>query len=127
MLLLGGLITRGIGLHDAAIAALESDNPFAAFTLLRSYAENAAALLYVIDHPNKVERVLGLDGHPLPVGRLLSSANRSGHRFGHFGEVYSELSEYAHPASTSITASMLVEGDAFRWSAQPSSDRAMTS
>ncbi|HET7072852.1 MAG TPA: tyrosine-type recombinase/integrase [Mycobacterium sp.] len=30
--LLGGLVTRGIGLHEGAVAALGADNPFAAFT-----------------------------------------------------------------------------------------------
>ena len=51
VMLVGGLVTRGIGLHDAAIAALEADNPFAAFTVIRSYAENAAALAGVLwDH-----------------------------------------------------------------------------
>jgi hypothetical protein len=45
VVLLSGLVTRGIGLHNAAVAALEADNPFAAFTLIRSYAENAAAVL----------------------------------------------------------------------------------
>jgi len=103
VVLLSGLVTRGIGLHNAAVAALEADNPFAAFTLIRSYAENAAAVLYAADHPNKVDRVLGLDGHPLSVGRLTAHANRSP-RFGGFKSVYSELSEYAHSLSKSIAA-----------------------
>jgi len=118
VMLLSGLVTRGIGLHDAAVAALEADNPFAAFTLIRSYAENAAGILYAADHPNKVDRVLGLDGHPLSVGKLTAHANRSP-RFGGFKAVYSELSEYAHPLSKSIAASMAINGNKFRWSATP--------
>jgi hypothetical protein len=119
VMLLSGLVTRGIGLHDAAIAALDADNPFAAFTLIRSYAENAAAVLYADDHPNAVDRMLGLGGHhPLSVGKLTAHANRS-QRFGGFKDIYSELSEYAHPLSKSITASMAINGNEFRWSSTP--------
>jgi hypothetical protein len=38
------------------VAAIKADNPYAAFTLLRSYAENAAAILYVTDKPETLER-----------------------------------------------------------------------
>lgn len=37
-LLVMGLASRAAGLHDAAVNALETDNPFATYTLLRSYA-----------------------------------------------------------------------------------------
>lgn len=117
VILVGGLVTRGIGLHDAATAALEADNPFAAFTVIRSYAENAAALLYALDHPDKIDRVLGLGCKPLSVGQLTAHANNSP-RIA-FKPIYSELSQYAHPGSKSITASMVVNGDKFRWSGHP--------
>ncbi|MEE3753815.1 hypothetical protein [Mycobacterium intracellulare] len=116
--LLGGLVTRGIGLHNGAVAALGADNPFAAFTLIRSFAENAAAILYATDHPTVVDRVLGLDGHPIPVGRLTAHANQSP-RFGAFKDVYSELSQYAHPGAKGFSASMSINGNNFRWSATP--------
>ncbi|MCA2302727.1 hypothetical protein JF770_04085 [Mycobacterium intracellulare] len=116
--LLGGLVTRGIGLHDGAVAALGADNPFAAFTLIRSLAENAAALLYATDRPTTVDRVLGLDGHPLPVGKLTAYANQSP-RFGAFKDVYSELSQYAHPGAKGFSASMSLSGNNFRWSGTP--------
>lgn len=117
--LLGGLATRGIGLHDGAIAALETDNPFAAFTLIRSYAENAAALLYARDHPHKVERLLGLNEHPMPVGKLTAYANR-GNRLNSFRALYSMLSQYAHPASKSLIASITVDKtDGVSWSPTP--------
>jgi hypothetical protein len=117
VVLVGGLVTRGIGLHDGAIAALEADNPFAAFTVIRSYAENAAALLYAVDHPDKINRVLGLDCKPVSIGQLVAHANNS--RRIAFKPIYSELSHYAHPGSKSIAASMVVNGDKFRWSATP--------
>jgi hypothetical protein len=117
VILVAGLVTRGIGLHDGAIAALEADNPFAAFTLIRSYAENAAALLYALDHPNKIDRVLGLDSNQLSIGRLTSHANNS--KRINFKSIYSDLSEYAHPGSKSFTASTIVNGDKFQWSGTP--------
>jgi hypothetical protein len=118
VMLLSGLVTRAFGLHDAAVAALEADNPFAAFTLIRSYAENAAAVLYTTDHPHQVERIIGLDGYPLQVGKITAYADQS-QRFGGFKTVYSDLSQYAHPFAKSITASMSVEGNTFRWSSTP--------
>ena len=118
-LLLGGLITRGIGLHEGAIAALETNNPFSAFTLIRSLAENAASLLYAVEHPTKIERILGLDGNrPMAIGKITSYANGS-KRFGAFQLVYSQLSEYAHPLSKSITASASMDDEKFRWSGTP--------
>lgn len=121
VVLLGGLVTRGIGLHDATCSALEADNPFAAFTLLRAYAENAAALLYAVEHPNKIRRMLGLDGNKaMAVGKIIAHVNQSS-RFGPFKDIYSELSEYAHPASKSYTASMsLGDQGEFQWSGNPS-------
>jgi hypothetical protein len=116
--LLGGLVTRGIGLHEGAVASLEADNPFAAFTLIRSLAENAAAILYATDHPETVERMLGLDGYPLPVGRLTAHATQSS-RFGGFKDVYSELSHYAHPGAKGFAASISTNGNKFRWSGTP--------
>src|SRR5437763_12152803 len=56
-LLLSGFLARAQGLHEGAVAAISADNnPYAAFTLLRAYAENAAAILYVKDHPAQLER-----------------------------------------------------------------------
>jgi len=55
-----GLATRAAGLHDGAVHALETDNPFAAYTTLRSYAENAAAVLYAADKPEQLDRILGM-------------------------------------------------------------------
>jgi len=57
-LVFSGFLARAQGLHEAAAAAISADNPYAAFTLLRAYAENAAAILYVKDHPAQLERAL---------------------------------------------------------------------
>jgi|GEM_PF-3269470 hypothetical protein len=38
---------------------IEAENPHAAFTLLRAYAENTAAILYAKDHPNLLDHPSG--------------------------------------------------------------------
>ena len=55
-LVFSGFLARAQGFHEGAVAAIAADNPYAAFTLLRAYAENAAAILYVKDHPAQLER-----------------------------------------------------------------------
>jgi hypothetical protein len=118
VVLLCGLVTRGSGLHDAAVDALEKDNPYAAFTLIRAYAENAAAFLYVTDKPDKVDKMLGFQGSPVSVGQMTGHAKQS-KRFGAFKHIYSELSEYGHPQPKSFSASMDVDAEKFRWSSVP--------
>ena len=120
-LLVMGLATRAVGLHDGVIHALETDNPFVVFTLLRSYAENAAAVLYATDHPTQLHRILGLGGsHPIKVGTITNYAAQRSGRFGSFREVYDELSKFAHPMSRSIFASSRPHGErGLRWSLTP--------
>ncbi|WP_202915457.1 MULTISPECIES: hypothetical protein [unclassified Mycolicibacterium] len=116
--LMCGLVTRAVGLHQAAVDALEKDNPYAAFTLIRAYAENAAAFLYANDKPDKVGKMLGLNGNSVKVGQITSHATQS-KKFGAFKQIYSELSEYGHPQPKSFSASMVIEGNRFQWSSTP--------
>ncbi|MGH3968705.1 MAG: hypothetical protein ACRDTV_11465, partial [Mycobacterium sp.] len=120
-ILVMGLATRAAGLHDGAVHALEADNPFATYTLLRSYAENAAAVLYATDHPNRLDRVLGLgDTNPIKVGVITNYAEQGSGRFEAFRGVYDDLSGFAHPFSRSIFASAKPDGDnGFQWSLEP--------
>lgn len=105
-LVMQGLATRGLGLHDASVDALEADNPFAAFTLIRAYAENAAAAEYAIEKPKAINKLMGVHGSSLPIARIVSHANQSPNaRFGEFKTVYRQLSGYAHPTASSIFAS----------------------
>jgi hypothetical protein len=102
-LVMMGLASRALGLHDAAVAALEADNPFAAFTLIRAYAENAAAAEYAIEKPKAINQLMGMHGSSLPIGRIVSHAMQSPNaRFGEFKAVYGQLSGYAHPTVKSI-------------------------
>ncbi|KMO71834.1 hypothetical protein MOBUDSM44075_04186 [Mycolicibacterium obuense] len=109
--LLLGLTARAQGLHQASVEALEADNPYSTFTLIRSYAENAAAILYAIGHPKKIDAMLNLGEAKVSIGQIVSYANQGSRRFGQFKNIYSELSQYAHPMSTSIFASHKVSDD----------------
>lgn len=100
-LIVMGLIARAQSLHQGITHAIREQNPHVAFTLLRAYAENAAAISYLGDHPKEVSRFLG-DGHPVPIGRITNAASK---HFGGFSAVYRTLSEYAHPAWRAVVAS----------------------
>jgi hypothetical protein len=116
-----GLLARAHGLHEGAVTAIEADNPYAAFTLLRAYAENAAAILYLKDHPKTLDRFWRRDNNmpSVPIGKITNYAER---RFGGFKPIYSQLSEYAHPASRSVLASHRIADDSRRvveWTSSP--------
>lgn len=119
-LIVAGMVARAQSLHEAALSAINSDNPHAAFTLLRAYIEQCAAALYLTDHPDKAEPLWkDPDGHGVPVGRMTSYADSSG-RFGQFRRVYDQLSKYAHPSSISHFAAMRMgEGNHFTFQTAP--------
>jgi hypothetical protein len=54
-----GFIARAQCLHEAATQMIEAENPHAAFTLLRAYTGNTAAILYAKDHPNLLDHPSG--------------------------------------------------------------------
>lgn len=115
-MIFAGLTARAQGLHEGAIAAIEAGNPYAAFTLLRSYSENAAAILYLMDHPTMLDK-FWQDPKGVKIGRITNHARK---RFAMFAEIYDQLSQFAHPASRSILASFKAgdEGQ-FSWSSAP--------
>lgn len=119
-LIVAGMVARAQSFHDATLDAINSDNPHAAFTLLRAYIEQCAAALYLTDHPDKAERLWNdLEGRGVPIGRITSHADRSG-RFKHFRRVYDQLSKYAHPSSVSHFAGMRMgEGNHFTFQTAP--------
>lgn len=119
-LIVGGMVARAQAFHEAALEAINSNNPHAAFTLLRAYIEQSAAALYLTDHPSKAERLWNdLEGRGVPIGRITGHADRSG-RFKNFRQVYDQLSKYAHPSSISHFANMRVgEGNEFTFQTAP--------
>ena len=117
-LVFSGFLARAQGLHEGAVAAISAGNPYAAFTLLRAYAENAAAILYVKDHPAELEKFWrDLRGPGVKIEKITSHAMS---RFGGFKGIYSDLSKYADPQALSLLASnRVIEGGVIQWSSAP--------
>jgi hypothetical protein len=114
-----GLLARAQGFHEGAVAAIEAENPYAAFTLLRSYAENAAAALYVRNHPDDLLRHwVDPDGPHVRVGRMTTEATQ---RLAGFRPIYEQLCQYAHPAGRSVVASHSTgeDGHTVSWQSAP--------
>jgi len=112
-----GFVARAQGLHEGSVAAISANNPYATFTLLRAYSENAAAILYLKDHPTKLDSFWR---NPKGV-KIGSITNYAVKRFDGFKPIYTQLSEYAHPARRSILASTKATEDGhFTWSSSPS-------
>jgi hypothetical protein len=108
-----GFVTRAQCLHEAAVQMIAAENPHASFTLLRAYAENAAAILFAKDHPKLVDNFLDIDGHGIRIGRITSYADK---RFGEFKGIYNELSKLAHPQALGLLSSTSVaEARTLRW------------
>ena len=117
-LVFSGFLARAQGFHEGTVAAIGADNPYTAFTLLRAYAENAAAILYVKDHPAEFNR-FWRDTHrqDVPIDEIINYAMT---RFRGFKGIYSELSKYAHPHALSLLASSrVIEGRIVQWSSVP--------
>ncbi|EPQ80169.1 hypothetical protein MMEU_0694 [Mycobacterium marinum str. Europe] len=68
-------------MHDGAVHALGADNPLVAYTLLRSYAENAATVPYGKDHPGQLHRILGFGrSRPVKEGTITNYAEQGADR-----------------------------------------------
>jgi hypothetical protein len=85
LLVFSGLLARAQGLHEGSLLAIQHDNPHAAFTLIRAYAENAAAVLYLKDNPENLDRFLRGDVPSVPIGKITNYAVK---RFEGFKGMY---------------------------------------
>lgn len=119
-LVFSGFLARAQGLHEGAVAAIKAENPYAAFTLLRAYAENAAAILYLTDKPDLLDQFWRPD-NPVSIGKITNHAFQGRNpRFAGFKGIYAQLSEYVHPQSRSLLASSRAGSDgAIQWSSAP--------
>lgn len=114
-----GFVARAQGLHEGSVQMIEAGNPHAAFTLLRAYAENAAAILYAMDHPNVAHHWWDPEGHGIKVGKI---TNHAATRFGGFKDIYDQLSKFAHPQAKGLLASTTIadeEEGTMEWSSAP--------
>jgi hypothetical protein len=101
VMVFSGFLARAQGFHEGSVAAIEADNPYAAFTLLRAYAENAAGILYLKDRPTTLDQFWRPETGGVSIGKVKNYAKK---RFAAFDTIYSELSEYAHPGSLSLSS-----------------------
>ncbi|TDS80035.1 hypothetical protein CLV52_0588 [Amnibacterium kyonggiense] len=118
-----GLLARAEAFHRGALRAIEENNPFTAFTLLRSYSENAAMLVWLKIAPERISQLdpTNPNAHGLKIGRIIKAAES---RLLGFGAIYEQLSAYAHPAGTSLLVSWRPseresEAGALAWSTVP--------
>jgi hypothetical protein len=112
-----GFVARAQSLHEAAVQMTGAENPHAAFTLLRAYAENTAAILYAKDHPNLADHWWDVDGHGIQIGKITNHART---RLGGFKGIYDQLSQYTHPQARGLLASSSIkEGRTMEWSSAP--------
>lgn len=115
------MLTRARSFHDGARAMILDDNPFAADALIRSYAENAAALLWIESRPHDAAKFSFAyrDGRPVPVGRMVDAAVK---RAPGFKLLYSRLSESAHPNAVTFSSTWKTKGKdrEVQWASAPS-------
>lgn len=120
VMVFSGFLARAQGFHEGSVTAIEADNPYAAFTLLRSYAENAAGILYLKDRPTTLDQFWRPETGGVSIGKITNYAKT---RFGGFKTIYSELSEYSHPGALSMLASHRITGEdsqTVEWRSAPS-------
>ncbi|MAO80113.1 MAG: hypothetical protein CMH82_05505 [Nocardioides sp.] len=117
------LLTKAQAFHSGACAMIREDNPYASYALIRSYAENAAALHYMANVKGAIDRyALGADkkrNAPPKVGVLVDYAKRNG--LPGFRDLYDRLSEYTHPDAAAFSAGHRAHGETghFQWSSAP--------
>lgn len=100
-LVVTGLTARAQGFHEGVVLSVTSDNPYTAFTLLRAYAENAAAVAFLSDKPTQLTNFIELDAG-VAIGRITGHATKYSDGFK---DIYRQLSQFAHPAANSILTS----------------------
>lgn len=119
-----GLLARAEAFHRSVLEAITANNPFATFTLLRSYSENAALMVWLQQSPGRMARLdlADPDARGPKIGVIVQAAHE---RLQGFGAIYEQLSTFAHPASAGLLVSWRDGGDdvpegAFEWNSAPS-------
>lgn len=118
-------VERAQAFHEGVVDMVESGNPLAAATLLRSFAENLAVAFYIDKHPHESEKLHPGAERGLPMGRVVAAAEN---RLPGFKALYDHLSSMAHPSGAGAFQTIQISGDGrFRWQSKPtfqSSDHA---
>ncbi len=121
------MIPRIRGLHDGAVRETRAENPHGAFTLLRTWAEDCALVLYVTDKPVYIERLQRKrkDLHRKRIQSRQLIEHVSGRITG-LDVVYAELSEMSHFGSAAFWNAFRLDEDSdsdpsrsFGWTSFP--------
>lgn len=94
-------INRAASLHAGVVSAVKSQNPHAAFTLLRAYLELVVLVRYVDRHPEYLEELK----RPKPEGKrkhMSELFEDAATEMAGVRHVYSVLSEMAHFGATAL-------------------------
>lgn len=112
-----GFVERAQAFHQGVVDMVEAGNPLAAITLLRSFAENVAAVYYVDKHPQEFEKLRPGAKQRLPMGKVIAEAER--HLPG-FKQLYDHWSSVAHPSGAGAFHTLRVsESHQFTWQSHP--------
>lgn len=114
-----GFLERAQAFHEGVVAMIEAGNPLAAATLLRSFAENTAAVYYIDEHPQQVEKLELGAKQGLAIGKVVAAAEKS---LPGFKSIYAQLSSMAHPSGAGSFHTMRVADDDERivtWQSAP--------
>jgi hypothetical protein len=110
-------IERAQAFSLGAIAMIESGNPLAAATLLRSFAENLAVVFYINAHPAEIDKLQPGARQGIKIGRIISQAEK---HFPGFKGMYEELSSMAHPSGAGSYHTLKADDEgAFTWQSYP--------
>ncbi len=105
---------RAVGLHQAVRSVIETDNPHAAFPLLRTYLEVGTVVCYVADHPEYARVLAGRpEADPISQRRRTSQAliQAAAKRYPGIKAVWDELSEVAHVGSPAFWMPWVIESN----------------
>ena len=112
-----GFVERAQAFHQGVVQMVESGNPLAAATLLRSFAENLAVIYYVDKHPTEFQKLLPGAKHGLPMGKVVAAAEM---RLPGFKGIHDHLSSMAHPSGAGAFQTMQFEGNRdWSWQSNP--------
>jgi hypothetical protein len=120
-------ISRSRALHEAIVREIGHDNPQAAFTLMRQFAETVALIRYTADHPRYFDTVVR-DPQDLQAGMLRHRSTQA--LINHmdstystqFKLVYAQLCDMSHFGATAVWNAHRIESEEemrTSWSSAP--------
>jgi len=124
-LLVLGLIARSKSLYHGLNDAHSKSNPYVFAILYRAQIETLATINYLIEKPQKVKSFLhgGRNQDKYRIPNILTLIDLCKPKYPAIRDIYNEVSEIAHPNSSSHFLSTKMkdtEKNIFKWSSMPS-------